>query len=293
MKFKKFKIATLFTLALSLVGGAIAGAAQVQASDFPKFADVASYQSSDEYYFKNLATGNVSGVVVKLTQGSTDGDNYINPKAGAQIKSAKAAGMKVSLYHYAKYNGSADAKAEADFFANAATRYGLDKNTVMVADVEDSSLTNPYADTVAFQNELAARGFNNQVVYSMASWFWANKLPRNYPIWVANYGVSQPGVDNAAAWQYTSNYNGMSLDMSYDFTGLFTNNSVSQAPAGNKSVVTALSRWNGVNAVHKDGSFAQWLYPDSQWVNCGETTINGQTAYQIGNDVYIYAGDTH
>ena len=43
--------------------------------------------------------------------------------------------------------------------------------------------------------------------------------------WVANYGVSQPGVDNVGTWQWTDNYKiaGTGVDMSYDFSGFYTN----------------------------------------------------------------------
>ncbi|MCH4171257.1 MAG: hypothetical protein LKF36_08530 [Lactobacillus sp.] len=291
-----FKISTWLLVGLSLLGAVFSTTAQVQASDFLKFADVSSYQSSDEYFFQNLTTGNVAGVVVKLTQGSTDGDNYINPKAQAQIKNAKAAGLKVSLYHYAKYNGTQDAIDEANFFADAAKNAGLGADTVMVADVEDPSLSNPYGDTVTFQQQLKNRGYNNQVIYSMASWFWYNKVPRNYPAWVANYGTDAPGVDNAAAWQYTSNYNGLSLDMSYDFTGLFTNKSVSQAPAGdtsassNNNVITVGG--SGANGVKGNGSSAQHFNAGTAWKSNGIKLINGKIAYLVGADVYIYQDDT-
>lgn len=297
------KITTLFLLALSVLGVGLTAANQVKASSYSLFADVSSYQSSDASYFTNLATGNVSGVVIKLTQGSSDSDNYINPKAAAQIKSAQAAGMKVSVYHYAKYNGSSDAKAEADFFAAAAAKYGLSKSTVMVADVEDSSVKSPYADTVTFQNELKAKGYTTQCTYSMASWFWAKKLPLNYPIWVANYGVSMPGVDNAAAWQYTSNYNGQNVDMSYDFTGLFTNKSVTQAPSTTTStsstttvkrsadnIVTVGSK--GATGVNSAGKTVRTFAAKTQWMASGIKYINNKMAYRVSTDIYIYQSDT-
>lgn len=292
------KLSALFLVGISVLGFGFSTASQVQASDFSKFADVASYQDSSESFFQNLATGDVAGVVIKLTEGT----NYINPKAAAQIKSAQAAGLKISLYHYARYSGAAQAKNEADFFANTAASYGLSGSTVMVADVEDSSMSNPYGDTQTFQAELANRGYANQVTYSMASWFWYNKVPTNYPIWVANYGVNQPGVDNAAAWQYTANYNGMNLDMSYDFTGLFTDNSVSQAPSAETTTTTASAQDNSANVitvdqnsargVKADGTSTRYFDAGSQWQSNGITLINGKAAYLVGSDVYIYQKDT-
>ncbi|MCH5385166.1 glycoside hydrolase family 25, partial [Limosilactobacillus reuteri] len=45
-------------------------------------------------------------------------------------------------------------------------------------------------------------------------------------IWIAGYGVTELGIDNAAAWQY-SDKGIMGIDSSYDFDGAFTTGSVS------------------------------------------------------------------
>jgi len=268
-----------------------------------KFADVASYQPDDVVFFKSLATDQVAGVVVKLTQGSKSSDAYVNPKAGNQIAAAKTAGLKVSLYHYAKFNGAASARAEADFFAQAAQKNGLGKDTVMVADVEDPSIKSPYTDTVTFQSELARLGYNNQVTYSMASWFWAKKLPLNYPIWVANYGASMPQVDNATAWQYTSNYEGKSVDMSYDFFGIFTQKGTS---ANSSSPVTQAPTQKAVTIKYQPGyGIALWidlgtarhasgrtLLTGTSWKTFGEAVINNEYWYNLGGNQWIQAAYT-
>ncbi|MCI2171103.1 GH25 family lysozyme [Schleiferilactobacillus perolens] len=286
-RWKRIALSAFLTFFIALFGfNSLA-----QATTYGQFADVASYQPDDVLFFKNLATNQVAGVVVKLTE-SAGGNAYINPKAGQQIKSAQAAGLKVSLYHYAQYNGANGAKAEANFFADTAEQYGLGKGTVMVDDVEDSSLQTPYADTVTFQSQLASRGYNTQVTYSMASWFWYNKLPRNYPIWVANYGVDKPGVDNAAAWQYTSNYNGQSVDMSYDFTGLFTTQSQS-TPVNNKIVTVKGSA--GVplyNGYGSSKSYARTLANNSRWIICDQVYVDGKYWYEVGRNQWIEARQT-
>lgn len=272
-----------------------------------QFADVASYQPDDVVFFKSLSTNKIAGVVIKLTEGSADGAAYVNPKAGTQIKAAQAAGLKVSLYHYAQYSGAQDAKNEADFFADTAAKYNLGTDTVVVADVEDSSLPDPYNDTISFQSQLAARGFNNQVTYSMASWFWANKVPRNYPIWVANYGVNMPGVDNATAWQYTNNYNGQHVDMSYDFGGLFTGTSSSSTGGTNIDTGTpttptvtqnavaqikyvpgyGIALWNGYASSR---SYAgRTLKHASRWKVLKQTQVDGHYWYNLGGNQWIEA----
>lgn len=50
------------------------------------FIDVSSYQPDTVAFFQTAKNQGAQGVVVKLTEGSEDGSNYINPRATAQIK---------------------------------------------------------------------------------------------------------------------------------------------------------------------------------------------------------------
>ena len=76
-------------------------------------ADVASYQPDTLAFFQAMKNAGVKAVIVKITQGSNPGDAYVNPKARNQIKYARQVGLLVHAYHYAKFHGVADAKAEA------------------------------------------------------------------------------------------------------------------------------------------------------------------------------------
>ena len=68
--------------------------------------DVASYQSTSVSYI------GAKFAIVKLTQGT----DYLNPKAGAQIKSAKANGLMVMGYFYANHSASVSrARSEAKY----------------------------------------------------------------------------------------------------------------------------------------------------------------------------------
>lgn len=309
MRFSR-KVRVLLASFLTLCIGLFCFNSVALATTYGLFADVASYQPSDVQFFKSLATNQVAGVVVKLTEGN---NYYVNDKAADQIAAAQATGLKVSAYHYAHYNGPDEAKAEADFFANQAAQFGLSKDTVMVADVEDSAMSNPYDDTITFQTELARLGYVNQVTYSMASWFWKNKLPRNYPVWVANYGVDKPGVDNAAAWQYTNNFNGQHVDMSYDFSGIFTtgsshitnptptipDNSNQSDTAANVPAPTPMSGVATINYVPRYG-IALWngygaqrtyagktLLHGSKWKVLAQTYADGEYWYNLGGNQWI------
>lgn len=186
--------------------------------------DVSSWNPDTLTFYRDIAKRGVRAVIVKLTEGTT----YQNPKAKAQIKAAWAAGMHVHAYHYAHFSTTAQAKAEATFFAKTAKARGLNHTSVLAADVEDASL--PKSGLTALTNTflltLKQAGYPKVDLYTMASWLWYRRiLPRQLPplnLWIANYGVDKPGVDNVGTWQFTSNWQNLKLDMSYDFHGFYT-----------------------------------------------------------------------
>ena len=192
--------------------------------------DISSYQPDTVSFFQAAKNAGVKAVIVKLTQGSADGDAYVNPKAQAQINNARSVGLLVHGYHYARFNGNQDARNEAKWFTDHAKKFGLGPESVLALDIEDKANAK-YAtsDANAFLQAVKDAGYPKVDIYSMASWFWSGRLNAAQLIaknkWVANYDVSQPGVDNVGTWQWTDNYKiaGTGVDMSYDFSGFYTN----------------------------------------------------------------------
>jgi len=204
------------------------------------FIDISSHNgviSVSEY--QSLKRQGITGVVVKLTEGTS----YTNPYARAQIANAQAAGLRVSAYHYSHYETVAEAKAEAQYFVNAAKSMGLSGATTMVNDMEEQAMlrSDLNANTQAWKDEMNRLGYNNNVYYTMASWldvkggkFNTSKFGMSN-LWVAHYLYSTQYLDqesakslsyysNSAAWQYTSASPKLShpLDESIDYTGRFT-----------------------------------------------------------------------
>ena len=190
------------------------------------FIDVSSYQEDSVEYFQRAKDQGVMGVVVKLTEGSEDGSAYVNPRAAAQIRNSLAVGLRVSCYHFARYTSDADAQNEARFFVKIAKQYGMTSDTLMIDDAEVHSAVDYNSATAAFLNEVKALGYASVGLYSMKSFFTGGILNShgfgNAKIWEAGYGITDLGIDNAAAWQWTDNGLGMSIDTSYDFDGAFT-----------------------------------------------------------------------
>lgn len=190
------------------------------------FIDVSGYQEDSVAYFQRAKDQGVMGVVVKLTEGSEDGSTYVNPRAEAQIRNAATVGLRVSCYHFARYTSNADAQNEARFFVKIAKQYGITSDTRMVDDAEVHSVADYNSATSAFLNEVKALGYTNVGLYSMKSFFTSGILNSHgfgeAKIWDAGYGITDLGIDNAAAWQWTDNGLGMNVDTSYDFDGAFT-----------------------------------------------------------------------
>lgn len=206
------------------------------------FIDISSHNGSISVAeFKSLKQQGIQGVVVKLTEGTS----YINPYAKSQIANAKAAGVKVSAYHYSHYTSAAGAQEEARYFVNVAKAHGLSSSTVMVNDMEESSmLNNINANVQAWQAEMKRQGYSNLVHYTMASWldirggsvntgqfglnnFWIAHYAKGYTYMNQEEAKSFNYYANAAAWQYTSVSPKLShpLDENIDYTGRFTRQS--------------------------------------------------------------------
>ncbi|KAL3951411.1 GH25 family lysozyme [Lentilactobacillus hilgardii] len=183
----------------------------------PKLAaDVAVYQSKSKAFFEKLKRYGIDSVMVKLTEGTT----YVNASASEQVSNAYQVFGTVGAYHFFHGNGLAEAK----YFLAWVKKYGLDKSTVLAIDVEAQDLpANTTPQVNIFLKYLKAQGYLNVITYGSGSWFKYGRINRvalvDQRIWVAAYGVNQPGIDNANAWQYTDNFKRLHVDASYDFDG--------------------------------------------------------------------------
>ncbi|MCB5956213.1 GBS Bsp-like repeat-containing protein [Enterococcus sp. CWB-B31] len=209
-------------------------------SNRPKlsFIDVSSHNGTiTTSQYQMMKNYGVTGVVVKLTEGTT----YFNPYAQSQIANAKAAGLKVSVYHYSHYTSTAGAQAEAKYFVNKANSLSLSKDTVMVADIEESSMRTSAvnANTQAFKAQLNNSGYSKVAYYLSRSWLdvaggvFSSSIFGKENIWVAQYPytptASQNWNSDYSSWQWSSNFYfpGIShpFDVNTDYTGLFTGES--------------------------------------------------------------------
>ncbi|HDT7984186.1 TPA: SH3-like domain-containing protein, partial [Enterococcus faecalis] len=202
------------------------------------FIDVSSWNGSlSVANYQTMKSYGIGGVVVKMTEATT----YQNPERFAQVQNANAVGIKVSAYHYSHFTTKDQAIKEANYFADTAINTGLPKDTLMVNDAEEGSMNNGQltANSIAFANQLKARGFTNVLHYSMAAWFTEGVLSPTQlgteNIWIAQYPF-EPTADQLwhknegyAAWQWSSllTIPGVDIgvgvfDINADYTGRFT-----------------------------------------------------------------------
>ncbi|WP_115275992.1 GBS Bsp-like repeat-containing protein [Streptococcus massiliensis] len=207
------------------------------------FVDVSSHNGDISVAdYKELARQGVSGVVVKLTEGTF----YKNPYAQGQIRNAQQAGLKVSAYAFSHYTNENEARAEAQYFAQRVRELNLPTATVLVNDIEDHDMErNINPNTQAWTDEMKRLGFSNLVYYTSAAWLDVNNLRNRGPIqtskfglqnfWVAQYPAGNLNVpkaqelnynNGAASWQFTSQAQLLVgkhvFDQSLDYTGRFT-----------------------------------------------------------------------
>ena len=211
--------------------------------------DVASYQPSVVSY-----TG-AKFAIVKLTEGT----NYLNPKAGQQIKSAKDHGYYVGGYFYANHSGSVtQARAEAKYAVAKAKALGIPSGAVLADDFEQGSGNNvngsatANTDAVIAAMQVIKEAGYKPLVYSGA-YVLRNRMSISRIIktfgtclWVASYKISGrqdradfnyfPSMDGVAIWQFTDNYRGLSVDGNISLVDLKTS-SVSSATKPAKKTV--------------------------------------------------------
>lgn len=206
------------------------------------FVDVSSHNGElTVNNYNTMKKYGIGGVIVKATEATS----YKNPYFKSQVKNALAAGLKVSVYHYAHYQTAKQAEAEAAYFAAAVKSVSLGKDTAMVIDIEEYKMRNGSLNnnTTAFKKKLIHAGYSNVKYYTSSSWLkptgqggeFDPQIFGNKNIWVAQYPYMPTAGMNwnssYAAWQWSSSYyireiKNFPFDINQDYTGQFTNSAV-------------------------------------------------------------------
>lgn len=232
--------------------------------------DVSSFQGTD---LSSMARSGAKFAIVKTSEGL----DYKNPKAQAQVESAKANNMMVSGYHYARFSNNTNvAVQEGNYAVSSAKQVGIEPGSYLACDYEQGSGNetggNREDNTTAilkFLEVIVSAGYR-PLLYSGAA-LMKNKINtarvlETCPncLWVAAYpykGATNtpnfnyfPSMEGVIIWQFTDNWRGMDVDGNINLLELETNGSASQ-PAKVPVESTSWIDNFGDKWVKEDGTF--------------------------------------
>lgn len=176
--------------------------------------DVSSWQGDID--FEQVKNDGISIVYIKSSEGFT----LVDPYFERNYTNAKNAGLNIGFYHYVTARTVDGALQQASFFVS--TISGKSADCKLAMDFESfGNLSNDSINQIAlaFIKEVKRLSGKDAIVYSDAynasNTFDSNLA--NYPLWVAQYEVSEPSVSANwnfwAGWQYTDqgNVSGISV----------------------------------------------------------------------------------
>lgn len=166
--------------------------------------DVSMWQGDID--FEEVAESGVDTVYIR----SGLGCDYTDPYFEQNYERARAAGLNVGFYHYVTARTVSQAEYQAHFFVN--TIQGKEFQCRLAMDFEDlTTLSAAEANEIglAFIRKVEDLSGKGTVVYSdayNAGAVFGGGLTE-YPLWIAEYGVSEPSSavnwDSWVGWQYS------------------------------------------------------------------------------------------
>ncbi len=160
--------------------------------------DVSEFQGNINY--NEVKNAGIEIVYIR----SSEGTNFIDPFFRTNYENAKANGLKVGFYHYVTARDIESAIQEADFFASVIEGTNPDCKLAMDFEYFDGLSSYEVNEiSLAFLNRLQQVTNKEVVVYSDAynAQNVFNKEVASYPLWIADYFVSNPAPnDNWNFW---------------------------------------------------------------------------------------------
>lgn len=176
---------------------------------------------------------------------STEGEHILDSTLETNYTNAKANGVKIGFYHF--LHGNEDGKTQAQFMYDTIKDKNYDCKIAIDVEVTDGASVDALSKIVCdFADTITNLTGNDIVLYTYTD-FLKNNLNdtiNKYPLWIAEYGVSKPNVDNYIAWQYSESgsvagIGGTSVDLDFFTVDIFLNNSADKSQTSTKtSIVT-------------------------------------------------------
>lgn len=151
--------------------------------------DVSSWQGNIN--FAQVKNAGIDIVYIK----SSEGGSYIDPYFERNYQNAKANGLKVGFYHYVTARTVEEARNQANFFASVISGKEPDCKLAMDFESFGSLSVNQINEISKVFLETLQNATNKEVLIYSNSYTARTILSSDlaiYPLWVANYGVSEP-----------------------------------------------------------------------------------------------------
>lgn len=157
--------------------------------------------------FERVRKSGIRIVYIKATQGT----DYVDPDFERNYRDAHKEGLAIGFYHYVTARSIDEAREEARFFASHIRDKVQHVKPAMDFEVFGNLTTTEIREiSQQFLATLEEETKHKPVIYSdsaNASGHFADDRFRQYPLWIAEYGVSRPNMENPwhrwSGWQYT------------------------------------------------------------------------------------------
>lgn len=183
--------------------------------------DVSRWQGKID--FERVKSDGIRIVYIKATQGT----NYVDPDFERNYRDAQKEGLAMGFYHYVTARSINEAREEARFFVSHIrdktqhARPAMDFETF-----GDLSRTEIREIALHFLVTLEAETRQKPVIYTdafNASETFADDRFREYRLWIADYDVERPDMENPwrfwSGWQFTDHgrISGIAGDVDRDY----------------------------------------------------------------------------
>ena len=202
--YKKF-LTGAFLLILLLVITVPVYALSPSSNEIYKGIDVSEWQGDID--FARVKEAGIEVIYIRAGQGFS----YEDAQFEKNYEQAKRYGFKIGVYHYMTARSIEDARTQAQFFVSLISGKQIDCRLAMDFESFGSLSRNQINEiALAYMDEVKRLSGKEVVVYSNtydATYVFNSEVARE-PLWVAQYGVSEPQDnghwDNWVGYQYSS-----------------------------------------------------------------------------------------
>ncbi len=210
--------------------------------------DVSEFQGNIDW--NKVKADGIKFAILKLGNIYDAQSNYKDSKFDTNYKNAKAKGIKIGAYIYNYCNTIDTLKKGLEWAIKKLD--GKKMDLPIYLDMEDKNIQGETKETLTNQcNEFAkyikSKGY--QVgVYANANWLKneldMDKFDKDLSIWVAQYKVNKPQIDNPDIWQYASDGSVSGISGNCDMNYLYNTDIIKESgtDTGDKKTIDELAQ---------------------------------------------------